>query len=40
MQIAITRVPTQANYLCTGILYIHTFRWLVFGHEIGVMVRL
>uniref|UniRef100_A0A914HNC2 G protein-coupled receptor n=1 Tax=Globodera rostochiensis TaxID=31243 RepID=A0A914HNC2_GLORO len=35
--IALTRLPTQICYVCTGVLYIDHFRWLVFGHEIAVM---
>ncbi|KAF7639033.1 hypothetical protein Mgra_00001559 [Meloidogyne graminicola] len=35
--IALTRLPTQSNYIFTGILYIECFGWLVYGHEIAVM---
>ncbi|KAL7076628.1 hypothetical protein ACQ4LE_003801, partial [Meloidogyne hapla] len=35
--IALTRLPTQLNYIFTGVLYIDSFNLLVYGHEIAVM---
>lgn len=35
--VALTRLPTEFNYIFTGVLYIEVFNWLVYGHEVAVM---